>query len=380
MDLSLSDEQAMLQDSVAKFVQDHYSLDQRRELVAGELGYSRDHWKIFSDLGWLLIPFAEDDGGLGGSSVEVMLLMEQFGKGLVVEPYLATVILAGGLLGRLASGAQRERYLQPLMRGERQAAFGYAEPQARFNAADVTVRAVKGNEGNADGWVIGGHKAVVLNAPSADFLIVSARTSGESREPRGISLFVVECDTPGVEIRDYPTMDGFRAGEVHLHDVRVGREALLGEVGEAWPAIEAVMDEATLGVGAEAVGCMEVLYKETVEYCKQRQQFGQPLSNFQVLQHRMVDMYIEYEQTKSLMFMAALRLGEGPDDAGKKAVSAFKAQVGKGGAFVGRNAVQLHGAMGMTDELGIGHYFKRLTAIEILFGDTDHHLQRFGSL
>ncbi len=375
MDFSLSDEQSLLKDSVERFVQNDYDFDRRRKVMAEEEGFSRANWKQFAELGWLAIPFSEEDGGFGGGAIELMLVMEQIGRGLIVEPYLPTVVLAGGFLRRAGSAAQKESYLAGIIDGSKLGAFAFAEPQGRFNPADLVTTATA----DGDGFVLNGHKAVVLNGPSADFMVVSARTAGEQRDTDGISLFIVDADTSGLSRRDYPTVDGLRASEVMLENVKVGRGALIGEQDKAFPLIEAVLDEATLAVGCEAVGGMEVLYKTTVDYSKQRVQFGQPIGKFQVLQHRMVDMFMEYEQSKSLMFMAAMRLDEGYGDAAKKAVSGFKVQVGKSARFVGQQAVQLHGGMGMTEELSVGHYFKRLTMIDTLFGNVDYHLRRYGS-
>ncbi len=376
MDFSFSDEQTLLQDSIEKFIQNDYAFEARQRVVREEQGFSSDNWRTFAELGWLAVPFPEADGGFGGTAIESMIMSEQFGKGLVVEPFLATVVLAGGALKIGGSQEQKNRYLGGVMDGSLHGALAYAEPQGRFNLADLTTTAAR----EGDGYLINGYKAVVLNGPSADFLIVSCRTGGGQRDPEGVSLFVVPVDTEGVSRRDYPTVDAFRASEVTLENVRVGSDALIGEEGKALAIVEQVIDEAILAVGAEAVGCMEVLYKTTVEYCKTREQFGQPIGKFQVLQHRMVDMFMEHEQAKSLMYMAAMRLDEGYGPQAQKAVSAFKVQVGKSGRFVGQNAVQLHGGMGMTEELNVGHYFKRLTMIDTLFGNVDFHLKRFGSL
>jgi pimeloyl-CoA dehydrogenase small subunit len=376
MDFSLSDEQSMLKDSIERFVQNDYDFDTRRKVTALEEGFSRDNWKQFAELGWLAVPFSEEDGGFGGGAVELMLVMEQIGRGLVVEPYLCSVVLAGGLLKHAGSDAQKASHLAAIIDGSKLGAFAFAEPQGRFNLADLVCTA----QADGDGYVLQGHKSVVLGGPSADFFIVSARTSGAQRDADGVSLFLVDADAAGLSRRDYPTVDALRASELMLDKVRVGADALIGTAGKALPIIEQVIDEATLAVGCEAVGAMEVLYKATVEYSKQRVQFGQPIGKFQVLQHRMVDMFMEYEQSKSLMYMAAMRLDEGYGTEAKKAVSAFKVQVGKSGRFVGQQAVQLHGGMGMTEELNIGHYFKRLTMIDTLFGNVDFHLKRYGSL
>jgi len=376
MDFSFSEEQTLLKDSVERFIQNDYPFAKRQKIVKTERGYDPSVWAKFAELGWLGVPFPEGDGGFGGSAVDTMIVMEQLGKGLVVEPYLATVVLAGGALKLAGTAEQKGDLLAGIIDGSRQAAFAFAEPQGRFNPADLVTRAEK----DGDGWRLNGYKAVVLNGPSADFLVVSARTAGGQRDPDGVSLFVVPADADGVSRRDYPTVDAFRASEITLEDVRVGPEGLLGEEGDGLPLVEQVLDEGILAVGSEAVGAMEVLYKSTVEYCKTREQFGQPIGKFQVLQHRMVDMFMEHEQSKSLMFMAAMRMDEGYGSEARKAASAFKVQVGKSGRFVGQSAVQLHGGMGMTDELNIGHYFKRLTMIDTLFGNVDFHLKRFGAL
>jgi alkylation response protein AidB-like acyl-CoA dehydrogenase len=322
------------------------------------------------------VPFSEADGGFGGGAIETALMSEQFGRGLLIEPFLATVILAGGAIKHGGSEEQKSQYLPGIIDGSKHAALAFVEPQARFNIADITTTATA----DGDGYVLNGYKAVVLNGPQADFLVVSARTSGEQRDEDGVSLFVMDAATAGVSRRDYPTVDAFRASEITFENVKLGADSLVGEAGKGLPILQQAIDDGVLSVGAEAVGCMEVLYKDTVEYCKQREQFGQPIGKFQVLQHRMVDMFMEHEQSKSLMFMAAMRMAEGYGAEAQKAVSAFKVQVGKSGKFVGQNAVQLHGGMGMTEELNIGHYFKRLTIIDTLFGNVDFHLQRFGAL
>jgi alkylation response protein AidB-like acyl-CoA dehydrogenase len=376
MDFSFSDEQALLKDSLERFVQQEYGFNARQKLVKTELGYCVDHWRTFAELGWLGVAFAEADGGFGGGPIETMLIMEQFGRGLVVEPYVPTVVLVGGMLADAGKAAQKQQYLQPILAGTLQGACAFAEPQSRFNLADVATTATK----IGDGYVLNGYKAVVLNGPSADLLVVSARTSGTQRRAGGITLFLVDAATTGISRRDYPTVDALRASEIKFENVVVPRTAVLGRVGKGLEVLTEAIDRATLAIGAEAVGCMEVLYKATVEYCKTREQFGQPIGKFQVLQHRMVDMFMEHEQSKSLMFMAAMRLAEGYGAEAQKAVSAFKVQVGKSGRFVGQNAVQLHGGMGMTDELNIGHYFKRLTMIDTMFGNVDFHLKRFGAL
>jgi pimeloyl-CoA dehydrogenase small subunit len=376
MDFSFSEEQTLLQDSIARFIQNDYPFDKRQKLIRDELGYSSRNWQTFAELGWLGVPFPESDGGFGGGAVESMIMLEQFGKGLVVEPFLPTVVLVGGALKIAGSQAQKAQYLAGIIDGSVQGALAFAEPQGRFNLADLTTTARR----DGDGWILNGYKAVVLNGPSADVLVVSARSGGGQRDADGVSLFIVPAGSAGISRRDYPTVDGLRAAEITLDNVRLGGDAVLGEEGKGLAVLEQVVDEGILAVGAEAVGAMEVLYKATVEYCKTREQFGQPIGKFQVLQHRMVDMFMEHEQAKSLMYMAAMRIDEGYGPEARKAVSAFKVQVGKSGRFVGQNAIQLHGGMGMTDELSVGHYFKRLTTIDTLFGNVDFHLKRFGRL
>ena len=376
MDFSFTEEQTLLQESVSRFMQNDYGFEARQKNASTEQGFSAENWQTFAELGWLGVPFSEADGGFGGGAIETALMSEQFGRGLLIEPFLATVILAGGAIKHGGSEEQKSQYLPGIIDGSKHAALAFVEPQARFNIADITTTATA----DGDGYVLNGYKAVVLNGPQADFLVVSARTSGEQRDEDGVSLFVMDAATAGISRRDYPTVDAFRASEITLENVKIGADSLIGEAGKGLPILQQAIDDGVLSVGAEAVGCMEVLYKDTVEYCKQREQFGQPIGKFQVLQHRMVDMFMEHEQSKSLMFMAAMRMAEGYGAEAQKAVSAFKVQVGKSGKFVGQNAVQLHGGMGMTEELNIGHYFKRLTIIDTLFGNVDFHLQRFGAL
>jgi len=375
MDFSFTEEQSLLQDSVQRFVQNSYEFETRQKLVKTEEGFSRDNWSSFAELGWLALPFAEESGGFGGTAVETMIMMEEFGKGLVVEPYVTTVIMAGSIIEAGGSTVQKEGVLAEIMAGTKLAAVAYVEPQARFNLADVTTSAVASD----DGYTLNGFKGVVLGGPSADVLVVPARTSGEQRDRDGITLFLVDASAEGISRRDYPTIDGGRASEVTINNVSVGAGDMLGEAGAGLGLLEVGINNGILAVCAEAVGAMEVLYKTTVEYCKTREQFGQPIGKFQVLQHRMVDMFMEHEQAKSLLYMAAIRMSEDDDVAARKAISALKVQVGKGGRFVGQNAIQLHGGMGMTDELNVGHYFKRITAVETLFGNADFHLKQYSS-
>jgi alkylation response protein AidB-like acyl-CoA dehydrogenase len=332
----------------------------------------RENWATFAELGLLAAPFTEDQGGLGGGPIETMIIMEEFGRGLVVEPFLGTVVLGGGFLRHGASKAQQEKYIPEIIEGKRVLAFAFAEPQGRYNLADLAVTAKK----SGAGYTLNGHKAVVIGAPWADTLVVTARTSGGQRDAKGVSVFIVDKKTKGISCRDYPTVDGLRASEITFENVAVGADALIGEIDNGLPLVERVVDEGIAALSAEAIGSMKVLNDMTVEYCKTRKQFGVPIGKFQVLQHRMVDMFMNYEQSVSITYMVTLKLNEDAAER-RKAASAAKVQIGKAGRFIGQQAVQLHGGMGMTDELAVGHYFKRLTMIDTMFGNVDYHLRRY---
>ncbi len=374
MDFSLNEMQLMLADSIEKFIANDYDFDTRQKYAASETGYSADVWQTFAELGWTAVPFSEEDGGFGGTPIDTMVVMERFGAGLIVEPYLANVILAGGVLKRAASAEQRERWLAPVIAGELQATLAFVEPQARYDIADVATTA---NEDDG-GWVISGRKGFVLNGRNAALLIVPARTSGDRSDTSGITLFAVDASAAGVSIDDYPTVDGHQAAEVTLMDVRVDADAVLGEIGGGFAALDATIDEATLAVCAEAVGIMQIMKDKTLEYSKSRVQFGVPIGSFQALQHRMVDMLTDCEQSRSLLMWATMVNTAGEDDA-KRAVSAIKYKIGTTGRKVGEEAVQLHGGMGVTWELDIAHYFKRLVAIGQMFGNADWHLDKLAA-
>lgn len=375
MDFSFTEEQTLLRNSVQKFVQNDYTFEKRRAIAKSDTGWRRENWAQFAELGLLAAPFAEEHGGLGGGPVETMIIMEEFGRGLVIEPYLGTVVLAGGFLRHGGTKAQKEKLIPEIVEGKRVFAFAFAEPQGRYNLADLNVTAKK----SGAGYTLNGHKAVVVGAPWADTLVVTARTGGGQRDEKGISVFLVDKKTKGVSTRDYPTVDGLRASEVTFENVALGADALVGAEGGGLPLVEQVVDEGIAALAAESIGAMKVLNDTTVEYCKTRKQFGVPIGKFQVLQHRMVDMFMNYEQSVSITYMVTLKLGEGEAER-KKAASAAKVQIGKAGRFIGQNAVQLHGGMGMTDELNVGHYFKRLTMIDTMFGNVDHHLKRYAAL
>jgi len=375
MDFTFNEEQSLIQDQVDQFVQKEYDWETRQALSNSDLGFGEDNWKKFADLGWLGICVSEDSGGFGGSSIESMLIMEAFGKGLVVEPFLETVIMSGGLIDDHGSDEQKSSVLEPAISGEMHLALAYAEPQSRFNLSDVVTEA----KSDGDSFILNGYKSVVMNGPSADKIIISARTSGAQLDESGISLFIVDANSDGLNKTNYKTVDGRRASDLTLENVSVSKSSLIGDQDKGFAILDSAIDKAILAISAEAVGAMEVLYKTTVEYTKTREQFGTAIGKFQVLQHRMVDMFMEYEQCKSLLYMATMKHEEGAVDA-KKAISGLKYQVGKAGKFIGQQAVQLHGGMGVTDELNVGHYFKRLTTVGTIFGNTDYHLKKYTSL
>ncbi len=375
MDFSLSEEQQLLKDSITQFVDKDYLFDVRQKNIKSDLGYSSDFWKTFADLGWLGMPFSEADGGYDGGPIDLMVIMESLGRGLVVEPYIPNVVLAGGLISRLGNEEQKTNFLPKIISGEIQMSLAFAEPQSRFNLSDVITTAKKDGEN----YIIDGYKAVVMNGPSSDTLIVVARTSGTQLEEKGLSLFLVDPSAKGVSLRNYSNVDGSKASEVTLEGVEVSTSSLLGDEGNIYSVLEEVIDLATLAISAEAVGIMEKMNEITLEYTKTREQFGETLSSFQALQHRMVDTFMAYEQTKSLLLMCAAKLTDKADDA-TKAVSALKYQVGIAAKQVGEESVQLHGGMGVTDETNIGHFFKRLTTIRAIFGNTDYHLKRYSAL
>lgn len=375
MDFNFTDEQSMLRDTVASYLADNYAFDARRAAIKSEAGWRPQVWKAFAEeLGILGAPFSEEHGGLGGGAIENMVVMEEFGKALVIEPYMGTVVIGGGFM-KHSGYAGAADVIGKIISGEAIIAFAYAEPQARYTWQDLKTTAVK----DGSGYVLNGHKAVVVGAPWATHLIVTARTGGGQRDAQGVSVFLVDKSAKGVTTRDYPTVDGQRASEVTFENVALAAEALLGAEGQGLPLVEQVMDEAIAATCAEACGVLRRLQEGTVEYTRGRKQFGQPISVFQVLQHRMVDMFIQLEQSISMTYMANIRLGESAVERAK-AVSAAKVQIGKACKFVGQSAIQLHGGMGVTDEMAIGHYFKRATMIEGLFGSTDHHLVRYEGL
>lgn len=375
MDFAYSEEQNLLRNSVVRMLADTYSFDTFKKISRSEPGWRPECWKQFAELGLLGAPLPEAYGGLGGGAVEIMIVMEAFGRALVVEPYVPTVVIGGGFLRGAGSDAQKQEWLPRIAEGRAVFAFAFAESQGRYNLAELSVSAKK--QGSA--YVLNGQKSVVIGAPFADALIVTARTAGARREEKGVSVFLIDRHAKGVSTRDFPTVDGLRASEITFENVEIPALDLIGTPDDALPLVEQIVDEAIAAHCAEALGAMRMLQESTVEFSKSRKQFGVPIGKFQALQHRMVDMFMQVEQSASMTLMVTLKLGEGAK-ARKKATSAAKVQIGKAGRFVGQNAVQIHGGMGMTDELALGHYFKRVTMIDTLYGNVDHHLKRYASL
>ncbi len=367
MDFNFTEEQSALKDTLRRYLAKEYSFDARRTLAKSETGFSRAHWAQFAALGLTALPFAEEYGGLGGNAVDTHVVMEAFGRGLVLEPYLNTVVLCGHLLRAAGSAAQKERWLSAVAAGEKLLALAHYERAGRYALERIDTRA----EATAAGWRLSGKKAVVLGGGAADALLISARTAG------GISLFLVETNQPGIRRRSYRTQDGHRACDLDLDRVAVDAEALVGRADDALPAIEQAIGYGIAALCAESIGIMDALNEATLEYLKTRQQFGQPIGRFQALQHRMVDMIIATEQARSMALMASVK-ADGADSAERRqALSAAKAYVGQQARLVGQQAVQLHGGMGVVDELNVSHFFKRLTMINLTFGDSDFHLGCF---
>jgi pimeloyl-CoA dehydrogenase small subunit len=375
MDFDFSDEQRLLKDSVERLLGNRYTFEQRRAHAAEPEGWSRALWKHYAELGLLGLPFAEDQGGLGGGPVETMIVMEAFGRALVLEPYLATVVLAGGLLRHGVTDSLASMLPARIADGSLILAFGHTERHARFNLADVSTTARR----EAGFWVLEGEKTIVLSGDCADQIIVTARVAGGQRDRRGIGLFLVDMQAPGVSRRAYPTAR--RAARRRPDPVPAsasGPDALIGPEEDALPVVERVVDEAIAALAAEAVGAMAAMHETTIDYLKTRKQFGSEIGRFQVLQHRAVDMLVALEQARSMALFATMMAGEDDATERSKAMAAAKVQIGRSGRLVGQQAIQLHGGMGMTMEYKVGHYFKRVTMIDTLFGTADHHLARAG--
>ena len=367
MDFDFSEDQRLLKDSVDRLIADRYGFDVRKQAAKEATGWSAEMWAVYAELGLLGLPFDEAHGGFGGGAIETAMVMEAFGRGIVLEPYLATVVLGGGLLRHAGSEAQKTELIPQIVSGDLRLAFAHIERHSRWNLNDVAVTATK----DGAGFALNGEKSVVLHGDSAGMLLVTARTGGAQRDAGGIGLFLVDASDPGVSRRGYPTQDGLRAAEISLANAR---GVAFGDPGGALPAIERTVDEAIAALCSEAVGGMIEMHEITVDYMKQRKQFGRAISEFQVLQHRAVDMFVALEQAKS-MAMYATMMSRADDAAERRqAISAAKVQIGRSGKHIGEEAVQLHGGIAMTMEYKVGHYFKRMTMIEQMFGSTDHHL------
>jgi pimeloyl-CoA dehydrogenase small subunit len=372
MDFDLSEEQRLLKESVEGLLGDSYDFDARKKYMKEKGGWSRSVWGKFAEQGLLGLPFAEDDGGFGAGAVETMIVMEALGKSLVIEPYLATVVIGGGFLRHGGSAEQKAAHIGGIIDGSKTFALAQLEKNSRYDLGDVTASAKK----KSGGWVIDGEKFVVLNGEAADTLIVTARTKGGQRDAGGVGVFLVPGNAKGVAKKGYPTQDGMHAADITFTGVEVGGDAVIGEPENGLPLIERVVDEARTALCAEAVGLMDESLKETVEYLKTRKQFGVPIGSFQTLQHRAADMFVAVEQARSMSMFATMAADFDSAKERSTAVAAAKVQVGKSAKFVGQQSIQLHGGIGMTMEAKIGHYFKRLTMIENTFGDTDYHLRR----
>ena len=370
MDFELSDEQRLLKDSVDRLASQRYDFEARKKYAKEPDGWSRAMWNQYAELGLTALPFSEEDGGIGGGPVETMIVMESFGRSLALEPYFASIVLGGGFLRHGASAKARADVLPSVATGEMLLSFAHIERQARYDLADVTATAKK----DGAGYVLDGAKSLALHGDVADKIVVSARISGEQRSQNGIGLFLVDAKAPGVTRRGYGTVDGLRAAEVTLANVKVSADDVIGEPGNGYALIERVVDSGIAALCAEAVGGMHEMHEITVDYLKQRKQFGIPIGNFQVLQHRAADMLLALEQARSMAMLATMMADEPDAKERRRAISAAKVQIGRSAKIVGESAIQLHGGIGMTMEYKVGHYFKRCTMIDKAFGDADHHL------
>ncbi len=375
MDYQLNELQQMLQQSVEKYVERDYDFATRQQLAETELGYSEENWQQFAELGWLGVPFGEQQGGFGGGATDLMVLFESFGKALLVEPFMANVVLGGQLLARSGSVQQIEQWLPAMIAGEMKLALAHSEPQSRYQLSRVACKAIQ----NGAVYTLSGHKALVLNGQNADQLLVTARSSGEIDDPQGISLFLVPVNATGVSVRGYRTVDALQAADVQFDGVEVSADHLLGSVGGAYADIEWVTDQAIAALCAEALGCMESLQQATVEYLQTRKQFDVAIGKFQSLQHAAVDMFMAMSQSRSMVYLAANKADAEPDER-RAALAAAKNFIGRAGRLIGQSAVQLHGGVGISDELDVSHYFKRLTTINTWFGDDHHHLGQYSDM
>ena len=376
MNFDLSDEQQILVDSVAKYVKNDSPVERFRKLRDTERGYDVDAWARMGEMGWLGVAFPEEHGGFGGRFADLALILEQLGRGLVPEPMIPSVVLAGGLLSRLGTAEQVKTFLEPMVEGRTTLAFAYAERQGRYALADCATRA----ERRGEGFAINGEKVWVLNGHAADQIVVVARTAGERADASGLSLFVVDADAPGLTRTRVPTMDGQRSGLLRFENVAVGADRLLGDAGAALAHVEWAIDRGAAAACAEGQGAVQELFERTVAYLKERKQFDVPIGSFQALQHRAADMYAETELCRSSMILAAIEADNEDEELRKREVSTAKLQLGRGGWYVMENAIQLFGGIGVTDEQDEGLFFKRLRVLQALFGDAEWHVDRFQRL
>jgi alkylation response protein AidB-like acyl-CoA dehydrogenase len=375
VDFAYNDEQRLLADSVGRWLDTGYRFEDFRRFAADST-QARTNWTRMAELGLLSVNIAEADGGLGGGPIETLLVMQAFGRALVVDPYVGTAVMAVALINAEPSSARRRDLLQQVGEGTCRISLAALEPEGRYDLSHVHTAAVA----NAGGFALSGKKAVVLHGDSADRLIVSARTAGASPQRHGISLFLIDAHAAGITIRGFPTIDGQRAAEIEFDDVRVGSDALLGELHTGIETLEWAVDRGIAALCAEAVGAMEKLLELTAEHLRTRKQFGQPIGRFQALQHRIADMAIALEQARSMALFAAAKIEEPSQVERRRAISAAKVMIGRCGRLLGQQAVQLHGGMGMTDEMPIGYFFKRLTAIDMSWGNVEHHVELYGDL
>jgi len=372
MDFELSDEQRLLQDSVTRLLADRYAFEQRKVYAKAPEGFSAALWSQYAELGLLGLPFAEEYGGFGGGAQEIMLVMQAFGRALILEPYFATVVLGGSALTRAGSDAQRAAILPAVAEGRMKLGFAHSERQARYDLSDVVTTAKR----SGGSWVLDGAKSVVIHGDSADKLLVSARTSGDRYDETGITLFIVDANAPGVARRGYATRDELRAADIALGNVQVGDADVLGEVGNGLAIVRRTVEAGIAATAAETVGAMETMHNMTLEYSKTREQFGKPIGSYQVVQHRLADMFMTMEQGRSMAMLATMMVDH-PDDAERAhSMAMAKVGIGQAGRYVSQSAIQMHGGIGMTEEYAVGHYFRRCMVIERLFGDTAYYLQR----
>ena len=376
MNFDLNEEQQMIMDQAAKFVANESPVSRFRRLRETERGWEPDMWAKMAEQGWLAIELPEDQGGFGGGFVDLAIILEQLGRGLVPEPFIASVVLAAGILSEEGSEAQRLAFLTPMIEGNTSLAFAYAETQSRYNPSDCLTKASR----SGDGWTLSGEKVWVLNGHAADQIIVAARTGGDQLDEAGLSLFVIDGDAKGLTRIRVPGMDGQRTAVLRFEGVEVGPDRLLGREGEAFAAVEKAIDRGAAAACAEGLGQIRELFERTVAYLKERQQFGVPIGSFQVLQHIASDMYAELELCSSASILASIQVDNSDADTRKAEVSAAKLQLAEGGWFVQKNAIQLFGGIGVTDEQDEGLFFKRLRVLHGLFGDADWHVSRFQSL